>query len=49
MCVREAFIEVLEWWKQTELIELFPMLHIVDNGECWMVCTRMDINKHPLI
>jgi hypothetical protein len=24
MCVREAFIEVLEWWKQTELIELFP-------------------------
>jgi hypothetical protein len=23
ICVREGFIEVLEWWKQTELIELF--------------------------
>ena len=23
MCVREGFIEVMEWWKQTELIELF--------------------------
>jgi hypothetical protein len=23
MCVREGFIEVMDWWKQTELIELF--------------------------
>jgi hypothetical protein len=49
MCARKGFIEVREWWKQMELIELFLMLHMVDNGECWIVCTRMDINKHPLI
>jgi hypothetical protein len=23
MCVREGFIEVMDWWKQTELVELF--------------------------
>jgi hypothetical protein len=49
MCARDGFIEVLEWWKQMELIELFLMLHVMDNGVCWIVCKRMDINKHPLI
>jgi hypothetical protein len=23
MCVREGFMEVMDWWKKTELIELF--------------------------
>jgi hypothetical protein len=49
MYAREGFVAVMEWWKQMELIELFWKLHIVDNGEYWIVCMRMNINKHPLI
>jgi hypothetical protein len=43
--VRGAFIKVMDWWNKAELIEL----HIVDNGECWIICTTMNINKHPEI
>ncbi len=49
MYAREGFVAVMEWWKQMELIELFWKLHMVDNGEYWIVCMRMNINKHPLI
>jgi hypothetical protein len=31
MFASEGYIEVMEWWKETELIELFLELHIVDN------------------
>jgi hypothetical protein len=47
--VREGFIEVMDWWKEVELVELFLKLHIVGNGECWIICTTMNINKHPQI
>jgi hypothetical protein len=49
ICARRGFIEVLKWWKEMELIQLFLMLCIVDNAECWIVCMRMDINKYPQI
>jgi hypothetical protein len=49
MCVREGFIEVVDWWKEVELVELFWKLHKVDKGECWIICTTMNINKHPQI
>jgi hypothetical protein len=49
MCVREGFIEVMDWWKEVELLELFLKLPIVDDGECSIICTTMNINKHPQI
>jgi hypothetical protein len=34
MCVAKGYIEVLEWWKQTEcVLSSFATLCIVDNGE----------------
>jgi hypothetical protein len=50
MCVREGYIEVVDWWKSVELIELTKeAAYIVDNGECWIICTRMNIKKHAQI
>jgi hypothetical protein len=33
----------------TAQLSSFAMLHIVDNGELWIVCMRMDGNKNPPI
>jgi diadenosine tetraphosphatase ApaH/serine/threonine PP2A family protein phosphatase len=41
MCVREGYIEVVDWWKSVELIELMKDAAYRDNGECWIICTRM--------
>jgi hypothetical protein len=44
MCVRKGFIEVMDWWKKWNLLSFLLKLRIVDNGECWMIGTRMNIN-----
>jgi hypothetical protein len=33
----------------TAQLSSFAMLHIVDNGELWIVCMRMDGKKNPYL
>jgi hypothetical protein len=35
--------------KMQNYLHFLLKLHIVDNGECWIVFMRMDINKHPML
>jgi hypothetical protein len=50
ICVREGFIEALEWWKDAELIALFADAAI--SGQ-WRMLDSLykngDINKHPML
>jgi hypothetical protein len=46
MCVREGFIEVLEWWKQRELVELFS--DAVYNGQ-WRMLDNLYGNEYQLV
>jgi hypothetical protein len=49
MCVREGYVEVVDWWKSVELIELTKEAAYSGHGECWIICTRMNIKKHAQI
>jgi hypothetical protein len=46
MCVREGFIEVMDWLKQTELIELF--IEAVYSGQ-WRMLDNLYENEYQLV
>jgi hypothetical protein len=46
MCVREGFIEVMNWWKQTELIELF--IEAAYSGQ-WRMLDNLYKNEYQLV